>query len=186
MQGTATPTGNLIGQGNEGVGNKKSSAKVVFKGYRLNLPSDYMYEIDGDTLYIMNSDETWLAEIILGDGSYSAIAANKNQIKGLLEELGYEATTAYIKNLGGKDFVISTVTASGDTAIVGYTQASLSKVFFIAGYTVDSEADESVLEAVGGILKDVEYVGNSKNMSVKLNAKDLFVKVDENVGALVE
>lgn len=150
--------------------NKSSSYKVNFNGFKLYIPDNLMYEMDytNDAIVIGDADQTWVAQLLIKQGSFQQIKKNKNQLNSLLTEEfgGYNAkvSNAVIETVGGVEYVLLESEVSGTSMIVGY--AGLNSMY-TACFTLmneDNDFNRDMLKDLSKIISNAEYSGDSSYM----------------------
>lgn len=148
-----------------------SAYSVKFKGFTFKIPTNLVYETGTDSIVLSDEGGTWATYIEVVKGSYSQMLANKNQLQGVYQKMGYTSSAAVEKTIGGMPFITLEISMSGTNALLGLAKANSMNLFGITAYNLDNEYDYNLLETVSSILSSAEYTGETNNMSV-------FEKVD--------
>lgn len=156
-------------QGGEVTPVSTTTSKVRFKGFEFNIPTEYLFEIQTNSLAVTDNI-TWLTDIEVIDASYTTLVSRKEQIKLNMEKNGYIASTPVVKTYSGVQWITIEVQNGSSKAIIAYSQATASKVFGIVGYTKNNTIDYTMLDKIAPIVKTATYVGNSQ--SIKPNNFD--------------
>ena len=145
---------------------QKNYYKVNFKNFQFSIPDDLVYEVQNDYLLIGDAEGTWVADLELGQGSFSQIKAKKNQLATLLKQSGFKSSSDVIeKTINGLDYVLMEGSMSGQNLIVGYTKINSMYFAAVSAYNLDNEFDYSILEKVSTIINSASYSESTSNMS---------------------
>ncbi len=145
---------------------QKNYYKVNFKNFQFSIPDDLVYEVQNDYLLIGDAEGTWVADLELGQGSFSQIKSKKNQLATLLKQSGFKSSSDVIeKTINGLDYVLMEGSMSGQNLIVGYTKINSMYFAAVSAYNLDNEFDYSILEKVSTIINSASYSESTSNMS---------------------
>ena len=142
--------------GGSSMGTSTKSYKVNFKGFTFKVPDNLVYEEDNGVLLIGDEDGTWVTQLELGQGSFSQLKANKNQLQAMMQQNGYTCTAAAEKTLGGVDFITMEVSMSGQKAIVAVAKANAMYFIGITAMNQDNDIDYKLLEKIAPIITSAE------------------------------
>ncbi len=142
-----------------------SNYTVKFNGFTFKIPTNLVYEIQSNSLLIGDEDGTWVTDIEIVDGSYNNALTNKNQLQTTYQSMGFTASAAVEKTIGGMPFITLELSKSGTNILVGVTKATSMNLFGILASTSDNEFDYKLLEKVSSILKSAEYSDTTNNIS---------------------
>ncbi len=158
-------TGSLTGSGSSGViqTSNRSNYKVMFEGFSFEIPDDMVYEVNDDILLIGDEEGTWAVQVYLLEGSFSQIKGNIGQLQSNMNNAGYVASSASLKNVGGVEFITLEATLGGDNAILAFARANSMYVVGLAAMNLDNEFDYQILEKVASVVRSVNYTGNASN-----------------------
>lgn len=153
----------------------RANYKVNYMGFEFSVPDNMIYEVQSDgTLLIGDEADTWVAMILVGDGSFAQIKANKAQISTLLQQQtqgSLTTTVAEEKKIGGVSYVTLEAQASGEKALFAYTRANSMKVLFITAISASGQFDYTILEKIAPIVSSVKAkeTVNSLKPTFKVN-----------------
>jgi len=164
---TGTDSGNKTDNGTST--NNSNTYEVKANGYTFNIPNDLKWELDDESIYIYDKNETWLSQIELVDNSYRIIANNKSTLKSNMEKSGFTVRNMVEQNYSGKPFITAELSLSGSNLLVAYTGASLNKSFAVSVENAGNIFDYTTLNAVAPILKSATYTGDSSHMKGNTN-----------------
>jgi len=129
---------------NQGGNTVATVDKISLGNYSFNLPDGYMYKLDGDGLYVMPNDQSFMAAFFVHEG-YSYAGSYKAYAEELKQEMineGMNVTNMYTETYGGLEFLIYECEEDG-----GYVYESFAKIgtydtveVMSATYTGDGEA----------------------------------------------
>ena len=131
--------------------------KVNFKDFTFKIPDNLIYEISLDSLLVMDEDDTWMAEISIGDGNFSQLKTNKSSLQGYFQQSGYNAKPAEIKNISGSEFITLEMERAGTNILAAYVKLNSMKISWIVAYTRDNDFDYDVLEKMVPIVSTASY-----------------------------
>lgn len=147
-------------------GGSKSTYKVSFKGFSLDIPDNLVYEEDSGVLMIGDEEGTWVAQIEIEQGSFAQIKANKSQLQTMMQQSGYTSSIAQEKTLGGVEFITMEISVSGQNAIAALTKANSMYFMGVTAMNLDNEFDYSLLETIAPIISSASYSGATSNMEI--------------------
>ncbi|MBQ7136713.1 MAG: zinc ribbon domain-containing protein [Bacilli bacterium] len=147
----------------------KSNYTVKSNGFTFKVPDNLIYQESEDALSLMNEEETWLANIISLEGSYSQIAKAKNDIKSNFVAEGYEVESVEEETIAGKKCLLIELTVDGTNVLLGYTAANSMYIFGFEIYDINNEFNYDVLEEISPILDSAEYNGESHSIDTSVN-----------------
>ena len=156
--------------GGSSMGTSTKSYKVNFKGFTFKVPDNLVYEEDNGVLLIGDEDGTWVTQLELGQGSFSQLKANKNQLQAMMQQNGYTCTAAAEKTLGGVDFITMEVSMSGQKAIVAVAKANAMYFIGITAMNQDNDIDYKLLEKIAPIITSAELTSTGTN-NLSINTK---------------
>ncbi|MBQ6497971.1 MAG: hypothetical protein IJI58_04590 [Bacilli bacterium] len=169
--GKGSGTGGTADSGNSGgtaTPVSKTSSKATHNGFTFTIPGDYIYEVTADELLVSDEKGTWMAEIIVEEGSFEALKANKDKMKGILKTNGIDSNDAAIKTLGGNEYIVLEIAQGGDKALFGMTKINAMNYASVTVQTKDNEYDYKLLETVAGIVSSAETASNSNSIASTL------------------
>ena len=160
---------------------KNNTYEVKANGFTFNVPNDLLWETAGDSLYIYDKNETWMAQIQIVDGSYKDVVNNKNAIKANLEASGFTIRNMVEQNYSGKSFLTAEGLLSGTNLLAAYTEASINKIFAVAIENENNIFDYTTLTLLAPVLTGATYTGDSSNMNgnTNINMKDILKNINE-------
>lgn len=157
---------NIYGGGSSSGGiTNNSTYTVKFSGFTFKIPTNLIYDIDYDTLYIGDEDGTWEAAIGLLSGSFSQLQTKKNQLISTYQQIGYGASNVNQKTYGGLDFITIELTYSGQNTILGFAKANSMYVFGTTVCNLDNDFDYNLLTDIAKVLSTAEYSGETNYIS---------------------
>lgn len=145
--------------------NNTSYYTVKYNGFTFKIPTNLVYATDDDSFLIGDEDSTWGAYIEVVEGSYSQLLSRKGQMQSLYQSMGYTASPAVEKTIGGMSFITMEVANGGTNMLLGMTKANSMNIFGVTLFNEDNSYDYKTLETVSNVLSNAKYVGTTNNMS---------------------
>lgn len=147
-----------------------NTSKVTIGGFTFQIPYDYAYELDGETLYIGDYLGNWVAGIEIVDIAYPMILTNKDQLKTYFENNNGQVGIVEEKNYGGATILTFEVTIDNESGIYAYTKADTSKSFYIFAFNTSYTIDYSILDKIGSIFANAATTDRSNSMGSKASS----------------
>lgn len=153
---------------NNNVTSTSNTYKANYNGFTFSIPDDLIYEIDYDELLLTDESNTWLAEIAIGEGSFSQLQANKIYLQTQLQSSGGTFTPAVEKTYRGVNFITLEGSLSGTNAIFAFARANSMYYMVIVVYNISNTYDYSILEKVAPVISSANYNGYTTNIENKI------------------
>ena len=113
---------------------------------------------------IGDEEDTWYAQIEIEEGSFAQLKKNKSLLQSRMQQVGYTASIAQEKSLGGIEFITMELSASGQNAIAALAKANSMYFMAITVINADNEFDYSILEKIAPIISSASYSGATSNL----------------------
>ena len=163
--------GNLTENNNPEINQTENSStyKVILDGFELKIPDNLVFEEDDEGLMIGDEDGTWVAQLIISQGSFAQLKTNKNQLQSLLQQQGMTSSAAQLKTLKNVEFITMEVTSSGQNAIMAMAKANSMYFVAITAFDIDNEFNYTILETVAPIISSISISDKTSNMEIGTN-----------------
>ena len=146
-----------------------SNYKVNYQGFSLEIPDNLLYSNKNNILFIGDESDTWLVQFEISEGSFDKLKANKNQLKTVFNQNGFEASDAIEKTYSGINYIISEVSTGGENALIAYTKANSMNFVALTIYNQNNDFDYSLLEKMSPIISSLKYVGESNHLQPNIS-----------------
>ncbi|MEE3343006.1 MAG: zinc ribbon domain-containing protein [Bacilli bacterium] len=143
--------------------------KVDFQGFTFDVPDNYIYQFEGDSLVIGDEADSWAVTIQLLEGSYAKAMSNKGKLKSAIESSspGTNSSEAKVGTFGGTEFLYAEVSQSGQNFLAGYSKVNAMYVAVMTALNLSNEFDTSLFEKVGPIISSATPTQEAKSISSK-------------------
>lgn len=140
--------------------------KIEYQGFTFNIPSNLLYKIEDDNLYISDLKETWGAYISVGEGSYLKLLNNKDNLPVFYQEQGFTTSEAIERMIDNTYFITMEFAYDKYNGIIAYTKASDNYIFGLTVYSYDNSIDYYIIEEINKILKDSRINDTNDDASI--------------------
>lgn len=96
----------------------KSTYNVVLGSYVVKVPSNYKYELQGNTIYMTNEADTLLINMEIEEYPYSTVVAKKSEFTELMKQGGATIVKEEEKTINGTRCIVYEATLSGENFII--------------------------------------------------------------------
>ena len=151
-----TPTSNVVSNTptSNVVSNTTNNNEVTFKGYKLQIPSNYTVSYNGTQLQLMGTNNSDIAVISIQDGAYETLKTNSATIDTYIKNSGYTIVkNTEIKQLNGVEFLTVEVDKSGQKMALAYAKLAPNKIFLIVIGNTYSTIDYNQLSLFANTIK---------------------------------
>ena len=152
--------------GNEGgnIAASSSSTYTVKNGeFTYKIPTDLVYQVQGDTLYISDEKGTWVSMVAMMQGAFSQLT--EANITANLQSAGYNVINSYSKKFNGIDFLISEINYQGTNELLAYAKATSMHIIGLEIVNQANEIDTNLLEKLAPIVNTIEHTGSGNNIT---------------------
>lgn len=169
---TNNASGNKISGNNVSQGNQATSYyKVKLNGYQIKVPDNLIYSVKDEDLMLMDEAETWLAEVSIQEGSFSALS--ESDVASYLRSAGFTVNTTKETKIGGLTAIVSEITVSGTNTLVAYVRINSMYMGCIVLYSSDfATYNYNALDIVAKTLATVQVDEKEPDTSVNLSTDD--------------
>ena len=142
----------------------ESTYEVTYGGYTFEIPEKYEYKIQGDKLFVGNTDDDvrWtLALIPMENLTFSQVESNKDYFDNYFESI-FETDTTSIDYIGGVNYYIVPFDYSDElSALTGYAELGSSAIVSYEVNSPDEKLDKNILYEISPIIKSAKKQGDS-------------------------
>lgn len=151
--------------------NSTSTYKVKYANFTFNIPDNMLYQVTDSELMLGDEDETWVAELVISDGSFNKLKSNMGQLQGLFNQNGFDAKPAELKNIGTSEFITLEMLNGGINYLSAYTKMNSMKLAWIVYHNAENTVDYDALTKINDIIATATYSEQSTNItgSSKIN-----------------
>ena len=148
-----------------------STYKVKYANFTFNIPDNMVYQVTDSELMLGDEDETWVAELVISDGSFNKLKSNMGQLQGLFNQNGFDAKPAELKNIGASEFITLEMLNGGINYLSAYTKMNSMKLAWIVYHNAENTVDYDALTKINDIITTATYSEQSTNItgSSKIN-----------------
>ena len=148
-----------------------STYKVKYANFTFNIPDNMVYQVTDSELMLGDEDETWVAELVISDGSFNKLKSNMGQLQGLFNQNGFDAKPAELKNIGTSEFITLEMLNGGINYLSAYTKMNSMKLAWIVYHNAENTVDYDALTKINDIITTATYSEQSTNItgSSKIN-----------------
>lgn len=148
-----------------------STYKVKYANFTFNIPDNMLYQVTDSELMLGDEDETWVAELVISDGSFNKLKSNMGQLQGLFNQNGFDAKPAELKNIGTSEFITLEMLNGGINYLSAYTKMNSMKLAWIVYHNAENTVDYDALTKINDIITTATYSEQSTNItgSSKIN-----------------
>lgn len=148
-----------------------STYKVKYANFTFNIPDNMVYQVTDSELMLGDEDETWVAELVISDGSFNKLKSNMGQLQGLFNQNGFDAKPAELKNIGTSEFITMEMLNGGINYLSAYTKINSMKLAWIVYHNAENTVDYDALTKINDIITTATYSEQSTNItgSSKIN-----------------
>lgn len=148
-----------------------STYKVKYANFTFNIPDNMLYQVTDSELMLGDEDETWVAELVISDGSFNKLKSNMGQLQGLFNQNGFDAKPAELKNIGISEFITLEMLNGGINYLSAYTKMNSMKLAWIVYHNAENTVDYDALTKINDIITTATYSEQSTNItdSSKIN-----------------
>lgn len=148
-----------------------STYKVKYANFTFNIPDNMVYQVTDSELMLGDEDETWVAELVISDGSFNKLKSNMGQLQGLFNQNGFDAKPAELKNIGTSEFITLEMLNGGINYLSAYTKINSMKLAWIVYHNAENTVDYDALTKINDIITTATYSEQSTNItgSSKIN-----------------
>lgn len=160
--------------GNDGnIASNSTSTYTVKNGeFTYKIPTDLVYQVQGDTLYISDEKGTWVSMVAMMQGAFSQLS--EANITANLQSAGYNVINSYSKNFSGIDFIVSEISYQGTNELLAYAKATSMHIIGLEIVNQANEIDTSLLQKLAPIVNTIEHTGSGNNIATgKLDIKGI-------------
>ncbi|MBQ4583731.1 MAG: zinc ribbon domain-containing protein [Bacilli bacterium] len=158
----------------------KKSYDVTVGDFTFSVPEDLVtdegYEDGSEYLLIGDKDETWVSKVVVLEGSYDILKANKDVLQSELISKGYSVAPVKVASYAGYEMITFEVQFNGVNQIGGYAKANSNYTFVFELLTADNSANYKLLDVLAPVFKSAKYKANTSNMEINsgINFKEAF------------
>lgn len=148
-----------------------STYKIKYANFTFNIPDNMVYQVTDSELMLGDEDETWVAELVISDGSFNKLKSNMGQLQGLFNQNGFDAKPAELKNIGASEFITLEMLNGGINYLSAYTKMNSMKLAWIVYHNAENTVDYDALTKINDIITTATYSEQSTNItgSSKIN-----------------
>lgn len=148
-----------------------STYKVKYANFTFNIPDNMVYQVTDSELMLGDEDETWVAELVISNGSFNKLKSNMGQLQGLFNQNGFDAKPAELKNIGASEFITLEMLNGGINYLSAYTKMNSMKLAWIVYHNAENTVDYDALTKINDIITTATYSEQSTNItgSSKIN-----------------
>ena len=152
---TSNTTSNIVSNTTSNVtSNTTTGNTVTFKGYNLEIPSNYKVSYNGTQLQLMGTNNSDIAVISIQDGAYETLKTNSATIDAYIKNSGYTIVkNTEVKQLNGVEFLTVEVDKSGQKMALAYAKLAPNKIFLIVIGNTYSTIDYNQLALFANTIK---------------------------------
>ncbi len=142
--------------------------KVLYKGYSLKIPDNYIYQITDGGLYVGDEAQTWAAQMDIVEVNYDNFVSSKTNVVQVLQSAGYTASNIQEKTAGGIKYLTVEIGVPGASGIYYFSKLNSMNTMVGIVTTVDGVVDYQLLEELAPIIESAEQSMETVNMSTDI------------------
>ena len=147
----------------------EKKVEITFEGVNLKIPANYTFEIQNKTLAINDEKGELIAELSITKGSYSKMSNNIETVKKQFEKANKKVTNLTLQEFGGVEFITGEYIFNEKNIVVGFTQATSTKIFSVGVYNIENTVDYEMLTKIGEILSTAEVIDQTENKNIEFS-----------------
>ena len=160
--GTITPSPKTI-----------SNYKVVFKGFKLYIPDNLVYQMDysNDAIIIGDSDSTWITQFLIEEIPFKKLKQNKSYLSSSMMQYipGIVVSNTTVETIDGVEYILLNCSMSGSNAIVGLAEMNSMYSAIFVTINDNNNFDRNIIKNISTIISNAEYTGTSTYMKTNEN-----------------